>query len=153
MCSVVLGVIEYEASERCGDERCLPACTRRRSDDDVDDDGGRPVRTARRVVSVEIVVVEGTVRGIVLCPETPLTNIWMESSSAELTELRLEELDVRRMFVCVRECARVGVCAGRCGDWWRVTGSRGEPWIWCDMTRDARADEPSDRENETVRNH
>jgi hypothetical protein len=59
MCSVELGAIEYSNSVLLGEERCLPACTSRRSEG-----VARFVRRARRVRSVEMDVFEGMLRGI-----------------------------------------------------------------------------------------
>lgn len=92
-----------------GDERCLPACTMRRSA------GCMLVRRARSERSVLIDVLAGSVRGIVLLPETVLTKICIVSSASEPDELMLEMLDVRCMVagrervVVVREsCLVVG---------------------------------------------
>lgn len=76
-----------------GEERCLPAWTRRRSE------AGRLWRRARRVDRVDIEVDGGRVRGIVDVPETSLTKICIVSSS-EACELMLEMLLERRMMVC-----------------------------------------------------
>jgi hypothetical protein len=74
-----------------GEERCLPAWTRRR------DVGGRFVRRARRVVRVEIVVEGGRVRGIVLWPEMFLMKTCIVSSSEEDVEDVVLETLVRRI--------------------------------------------------------
>jgi carbon starvation protein CstA len=97
-----------------GEERCLPACTRRRSDGVL-----RLVRRASSERSVLIDVFGGSVRGIagvllvcilmrcahmqldaeyvLLVPETFLMKICMVSSFSEPDELMLEMLDERRM--------------------------------------------------------
>jgi hypothetical protein len=105
MCSVELGAIEYSDSVLLGEERCLPACTRRRSEG-----VERLVRRARRVRSVEMDVFEGMLRGIVESPETVLMKICMVSSLSEAEELMLEMLDVRcivaRCIVLSRDMVR-----------------------------------------------
>lgn len=58
MCSVLFAEMAYETSVVLGEERCLPAWTRRR------EVLGRFVRRARSVVRVEIVVLAGMERGI-----------------------------------------------------------------------------------------
>jgi hypothetical protein len=87
----------YEESVEVGWQRCLPACTRRRSVE------GMLVRSERRVERVEIVVFDGRVSGIVL-PCTFLTNIWTVSSlGSEAVEEAIEDtLELRRMMaMCV----------------------------------------------------
>ena len=59
-CSVASRLMESSERVLSLDVRCLPACTRRMSDD------GRFVRRARRDFSVEMDVVIGTVSGIAL---------------------------------------------------------------------------------------
>lgn len=60
---------------------------------------GYEVRRARSERSVDIDVLEGIERGIVLAPETVLTKICIVSSLSELLELMLEMLEERRMMV------------------------------------------------------
>jgi len=78
------------------DERCLPACTRRRSL------SGKEVRTERRVVRFWIVRDEGTVMAIVL-PETFLTKICIVSARSGDAERELEgeECIVSCMLWCI----------------------------------------------------
>lgn len=93
MCKVALGGIEYDCRVEEAEERCLPACTRRRSEGEE-----RLVRRARRERRVEMEVEGGMVRGIVDVPDTFLTKICIVSSVSDAAELRLELLDEWRMM-------------------------------------------------------
>lgn len=108
MCNVELEGMPFDERVESGDDRCLPACMRRRSE------GRVLVRRARRVRRVEMDVLRGRVRGIVFRPEMSLTKICMVSSS-EVLELMLEMLELRRMVavtfaVCYDVFAVESVC-------------------------------------------
>jgi hypothetical protein len=117
MCRVALEGMARSVRVEAGVERCLPACTRRRSV------AGRLWRRARREARVAIEVEEGIVRGmaggvlacvscmnsrrldhkradVLLVPETLLTKICMVSSSEDM-ELMLLMLLERRIVAVV----------------------------------------------------
>jgi len=101
MCSVAFCGICREERVEVGEVKCVPACTRRRSE------AGRLWRRARRAERVERDVEDGIVRGTVVVPETSLMKICMVSSSNESTLLM--ESERRMLGKCVAGVMVFGV--------------------------------------------